>query len=67
MTCRSSKLWPINDDEALGAFGDSDIRLLAKHFSGLDCTYNFNLDEALRQWRNLKLETRRLPFFGSCG
>jgi hypothetical protein len=60
------KLWPIHDDDALDAFGNNDIRLLAKHFSGLDCMYNFNLDEAMRQWRSLKRETRRLPFFGSC-
>ena len=31
-----------------------------------DCMNNFNLDEALRQWRSLKRETRRLPFFKSC-
>jgi hypothetical protein len=31
------KHWPINDDEALGVLGNSDIRLLAKHFSRLDC------------------------------
>ena len=60
------KLWPIHDDAALDAFGNNDIRLLAKHFSGRDCMNNFNLDEALRQWRSLKRETRRLPFFKSC-
>jgi hypothetical protein len=57
------KLWPMHDDEALDAFGNNDIRLLAKHFSGLDCMYNFNLDEAMIQWRSLKRETRRLPYF----
>jgi hypothetical protein len=57
------KLFPIHDDAALDAFGHNDKHLLAKNFSGLDCIYNFNLDEALRHWRNLKREASRLPFF----
>ena len=55
--------WPKHQAALLEAYGVEEIKSLADHFKELDVMEHFNLDEALHEWRNLKSQVSKLPFF----
>ena len=57
------KTWPVNNDDELDKFGEEDVIFLAKRFSHLKIVQDFDLNEALYQFRYLKRETRHMAFF----
>ena len=54
--------WP-DDPEELAMWGANEIRSFAGHFSGLTSMRDFDVDECLHQWKRLKKEICKEPFF----
>lgn len=55
--------WNIGNPHFFDTWGVEAIKSLANHFTALESMGSFNIDEALHQWRRLKLELHGEPFF----
>ena len=55
--------WPPKGDAALDELGNEELAAFANHYSGLESLRDFDIKEALHQWRRLKQEISGEPFF----
>ena len=55
--------WPPKGDAALDDWGNEELAAFANHYSGLESLRDFDIKEALHQWRRLKQEISGEPFF----